>query len=252
MIKNLYVSFFIFFLLGLFGLNTTNAQDMVTLPAGQTMLILSATEQMEVSQDLLVSSLRFDKEAKTSQEVQKTINEKMAKALTLIKKSLSLKVETGQYYVHPNYQYIPMKDGTNKEILDKWRGSQMIIIKSEASEEILKITAILQKMGFLMNNLEYQLSPKKYQDVRDGLMEKTITSLNERALRVGNTLHKPNVDLVEINISDNYHTPSPLYARASEVMMKTGQADDAMTAPSAEPGKTMVSLTINAKAIIKP
>lgn len=229
------------------------AQDNVMeLPDGHTALNISATENVEVEQDLLIASLRIQHEAKNSKEVQDYINKKMKAALDEIKKVSSVKVETGQYYVHPDYRYIRTKDGENEQVLDQWRGAQTVTIKGKEAEDVLKLAGQLQEMDFMMNGLDYQLSPEKYEEIRDGLMEVTIKKLNERAKRVGKALGKDNVDLVEINVDAFNNQPRPvMYARAAKMEMMS--ADSAgMAAPVAESGETTVSMTISARAIIKP
>jgi len=228
------------------------ANDVVHLPEGQTALNISATERVEVEQDMLVASLRIQEEGKDAKTVQKAINEAMQKATALAKSLPSLKVETGQYYVHPDYRYTRKADGSNEQILDKWRGAQTITIKSDMAEDVLNITGQLQDMDFMMNSLNYQLSPKKYESVRDGLMETTIIALRKRAQRVAKALGKSDVDIVEINVdAAPMHHPRPVYARAAKMEMMAMSADAAMPAPTAEAGETTVSMTINARAVIK-
>jgi len=232
---------------------TLQANDIIQLPDGQTALNISATERVDVEQDMLVASLRIQDEGKSAKDVQKTINEAMEKAVALVKKHSDLKVETGRYYVHPDYRYVRNKETSNNDrILDKWRGSQTVTIKSTNSEDILSVTGKIQDMDFMMNSLNYQLSPKKYDTIRDGLMEKTVSKLKARAMRVAKALGKGNVDIVEINIDSNPHTPRPVYARAAKMEMMSMSADTAMPTPTAQAGETSVSMTINARAIIKP
>jgi len=228
------------------------ANDVVQLPDGHTALNISATERVDVEQDLLVASLRIQEEGKDAKSVQKTINEAMAKAVALVKKYPYLKLETGQYYVHPDYRYIRKDKDENKRVLDKWRGSQTLTIKSKATDDVLTVTGKIQNMGFMMNGLNYQLSPEKHEDVRDGLMEETVKKLKARAMRVAKALGKKDVDIVEINVDANMHSPRPVYARAAKMEMMAMSADAAMPAPTAEAGETNVSMTINARAIIKP
>lgn len=235
----------------LFIFTSANAQDVVQLPDGQTALNISATENVQVEEDLLVASLRIQEEAKDAKAVQKTINEAMAKAVALVKNYPSLKVETGQYYVHPDYRYIPNREtGTNEQVLDKWRGSQTLTIKSEVAEDVLKITGEIQDMGFMMNGLNYQLSDKKHEEIRDGLMETTVQKLRDRAMRVAKALGKSNVDIVEINVDSNNYNPRHVYARAAKMEMSM-MASDAMPTPTAEAGESTVSMTISARAVIK-
>lgn len=229
---------------------TAQAQETVKLPDGQTALNISATENLDVEQDTLVASLRIQYEEKDAKTVQKKINDAMAEAVALAKKNTSLKVETGQYYVSPDYRYIKTDEENNKRVLDKWRGSQTLTIKSETAEDVLNVTGKIQDMGFMMNSLNYQLSQKKHEEIRDGLMEVTVKKLRDRAMRVAKALGKSDVDIVEINVDSNNYNPRPVYARAQKMEMAV-MADSAMPAPTAEAGETNVSMTISARAIIK-
>jgi uncharacterized protein YggE len=228
------------------------AQEAVQLPAGHTALNISATEKVEVEQDMLIASLRIQKEGETAKEVQEYINKRMATAMASLKKVKSLKIETGRYYVHPDYRYIDRKDGSNERVIDQWRGSQSVTIKGLVAEDILTMAGKLQDMDFVMNSLNYQLSPKKYDEIRDGLMEKTVEALMVRAKRVGKALNKSNVDLVEINVDARNNTPRPMYARAAKMEMMAMSSDAAMPAPVAEAGETTVSMSVSARAILKP
>ena len=65
-----------------------------------TLLNVSATEFIEVSEDLLVANLHFEFEAATAKEVQNQINTVMAKALEKTKLLKDVKVSTQQYSVY--------------------------------------------------------------------------------------------------------------------------------------------------------
>ncbi len=243
-----YVTFILFYLIA----TTPVWANVVELPDGHTVLNISATEKVEVAQDLLLGSLRIQEEEKEASEVQEVINTAMKKAVDLIKAYPNIKVQTGQYYVHPDYRYIKRSNQSDQQVIDKWRGSQTIIIKSKKSEEILEAAGKLQDLGFVMNSLNYQLSPEKYEEVRDGLMEKTIKALSERAKRVAAALGKKEVDLVEVNVDATSSKPPIAYARGAKMETMALSADMAMPAPVAEAGESTVSMTISAQAIIKP
>ncbi len=85
---------------------TAHAQQFEPKPLepGQTILSLSATEQMNVQQDLLQASLRIEIDAKNPKEIQDKINKAMADALAAAKGVAEVKTSTGQYYV---YSYDP-------------------------------------------------------------------------------------------------------------------------------------------------
>jgi predicted secreted protein len=195
--------------------------------------------------------LRIQQDLTSAAEVQNTINTAMEQAIKATEKFPSLKIETGQYYVRPDYRYIGNKEtGERKQEIKGWQGSQTLIIKSEASEDVLKVAGEIQDMGFIMNNLSYELSTEKYEETRDALMEETVAALQARADRVAKALGKSSVDIVEINVDAQPNMPQPIYARAQA--MEMSMASDQMKAPSAAAGTSNVSLTINARAILKP
>lgn len=227
-----------------------NAQEVIALPDGQTVLNISATERVEVEQDTLVASLRIQVEDEEAFKVQKEINTAMKKAVDLAKQNEDLKVETGQYYVSPDYRQVKTSMTTSKREIDKWRGSQTLIIKSKNSQDVLEIVGIIQDMGFVMNGLSYELSKNKYESARETLMEDTIKALQERAQRVAKSLGKSKVDIVEINVDSMPMNPRPVYTRTASKMEMMSMAADSMPAPTAQPGTNDVSMTINARVIL--
>lgn len=246
--KHIFLSFV---LLSLLSMPAMAQESVVQLPDGHTALNISATERVEVDQDTLQASLRIQKEMESAVELQNWINTAMEKALELANQYPEIKVETGQYYVHPDYRRVKnQQTGETSQEISQWRGSQTVIFKSTEPENILKLTGEIQEMGFVMNSLGYHLSQDKYEETRDSLMEATITKLRERAERVAKALGKESVDIVEINVDSQPNMPRPVYARA-DMMEMSAMSIGAKQAPSAEAGTSDVSMTISARAIIK-
>ena len=211
-----------------------------TLPPGGTLLNISATESVEVDQDLLVANLRVEKTLTDPKELQQEINMMMKQAIEEAKNIEGLDLSTNQYYV---YEY-----NTKTEKL--WRGNQGLTIKSKNADDVLELSGRLQDVGFLMNGLNYQLSPEKHEEVRESLLETALEKLITRSKRVGTAIDKPNVDLWEVNVDA---APSPIYPQP---MMQTrmasmDMAESAMAAPVAQAGKNQISLTVSAKVILK-
>ncbi len=217
------------------------AQSLAQLPNGATLLNISATENIEVDQDTLIANLRVEKQLSDPKELQQEINMMMKQAVEEAKKIEGLTITTEQYYVH-QYQ----RD--NKQL---WQGNQGLSIKSQKADDVLELSGRLQDMGFLMNGLNYQLSPEKYEEIRESLLEGSIKKLMARAKRVGSAIDKPNVDLWELNVDA---APTPNYPQP--VMMARGMAMEsmgksAMAPPVAEAGKSTVSMSVSAKMILK-
>ncbi|MFA5592937.1 MAG: SIMPL domain-containing protein [Micavibrio sp.] len=238
----------------LFGASPASAQNngLNLPPAGQTIINFSATERRTVPQDLLVASLRIEVEKEGPKDIQKEINEAMTKALALAKAESALKVSTGNYSVY-KYEH-PIKrsqDGTVEKTATMWRGSQTIELQSKDSETLLTVVGKIQELDFAMNNLSYTLSPELTEKIRDELMVEALKKLTAKAKVVAATLGKANVDLVDVNVD----TGGPVVPMYKNVMARSGMAmaaSEAMAAPVAEAGETDISLTVSARALIKP
>lgn len=228
-----------------------DANGLALPPEGSTIINFSATEKRTMPQDILIASLRIEVDDKDSaSNIQNKINDAMAKALSLAKKESAFKISTGAYSV---YKYDrPLKrttsDGDTFETV--WRGSQTIEIESKDSAKLLDVVGKIQGMGFAMNNLAYTLSPEVMEKTRDELMVLALKKLTAKADIVAKTLGKTKVELVDVNV-DAGGPIAPMY----KTMMARGEmamAADTMAAPVAEAGETDVSLTVSARALIKP
>jgi len=220
-------------------------------PAGTTIINFSATENRDVSQDLLMASLRMELDEGTPVEIQKKINEAMKKALDIAKKEAAFKVSTSAYSVYKYEKPGKVDKATGvQEMIPVWRGSQTIDIESKDATKLLDTVGKIQEMGFAMNNLSYTVSPEVADKIRDELMVEALKKLTAKAEIVAKTLGKSSVELVDVNV-DMGGPIQPMYNKA--VMMRAeGMAMDAgMPAPVAEAGESTLSLTVSARALIK-
>ncbi|MCB9996574.1 MAG: SIMPL domain-containing protein [Rhodospirillales bacterium] len=226
-------------------------QTILNIPAGQTLVNLSATERAEVEQDLLIATLRFEAENEDPKALQNRINEVMTKAVDTAKKYKGVKVTTQQYYVHP-YDYDPdprpYNKGERPKLERTWRGNQGIQIKGTAADEVLELTGTLQDMGLTMNGLNYTLSPELMEQTHESLLEAALQKLTAKADRAAKALGKSSSDLREVNVDMGGGFPQP------QPMMR-GMAMSAemapMAAPVASPGESTITLTVSARAMLK-
>lgn len=237
-------------MMGLCFTNPAMAQEkLLTMPDGQTLLNISATERTQVQQDLLMASLRVEKEGTDPKLVQDQINEIMKKALEKSKAVKDIETSTGGYYV---YQYDPNPqpvDRSTPSAAMAWRGSQTIDLQSVKADDLLKLAGELQALGLVMGNLSYTLSPAKADEAKDALMEKTLAKVKIRADRAAKAMGKSKMDLIEISVdSSDSVTPYPMMRAMA--MEASGSAK--MDAPSAEPGLSDITLTVSARALLKP
>lgn len=214
----------------------------LTLPEGQVILNISATEQREVPQDLLVGTLSYVAQNRDSRALQNEINTIMTKALETAKGTADVKVSTGAYQVYE------ITDERSKETL--WHGNQTITIESMKPDAVLTLAGKLQDMKLTMNGLSYTLAPKTAIEVQDSLMEAALEQLQDRANRAAKALGKTSAELRDVQVNSSGVPYQPMMQRGA--MMKMEMAADSMAAPVAESGETTLSLNVSARAILKP
>lgn len=222
--------------------NKAENHPLTHLEKNQALLHISATKNKEVEQDVLIASLRYEATNLDVKELQNTINATMQKAIKELKTDDALEISNGQYYVNKQQNKL------SREIT--WTAQQTINLKSKKSESVQQAAGKLQNMGFVMNNLSYQLSIEKAQETQDKLMEDALSSLQKKALRAAKALGKNEAQLKEITVQNQggaYPMHREHFARGMVSM-----AADSAAAPIANPGKTNISLTVSAKAILKP
>ncbi len=208
-----------------------------------TVLNISATEFIEVPEDLLVANLHYEFEAITAKELQNQINATMTKALEKAKMLKDVKVATQQYSVY-KYEYVANK---NDERKTKWRGSQGVVISGK-TDDILKLTGELQEIGLAVDGLSYTISNDKREEVRDSLMELAVEKLMKKSKRVAKALGKDVIKVLSINVDADTSRPYPVIQYA----MRIGAvAKDEMNSPVAEPGQSQISMTVSAAILIK-
>lgn len=216
------------------------AQNVKIQSRDGTYLNLSVTERTEAQEDILVASLSVEKEGGDPKQVQNDINKLMLQAVTKAKALSNITVNTEQYYV---YKSSP-KANSNAKI---WHGTQRIQFQSASTEVLLKLVGDLQSLGLLVQGLHYSISPERVDQIRDAMMEKAIVNLIKKAERVGNALNKKHVELIDINVGENY---TPDFLRPM-MMASSKTASTEISNPVAEPGKREVTITVSAKVLLK-
>ena len=226
------------------------AQPAIVLEKGQTMLSLSATEQIELKQDLLQASLRIEVTGKDGRKVQEEINEAMQKALAATKDVKEVKTSTGQYNVYsfdPNPT--PPQPKTTKPQM-QWKGFQTIDLQGKDQTKLLELVGKIQDLGFVMNGLNYTLSPDQAESVRDDLMTNALKKIKTKADIAAKALGKTSFDIVEVNIDGaSPIPPMPVMFKAARMEMAS---DAGMAAPVAQAGEQTVSLSVTARVVLKP
>lgn len=216
------------------------------LNKNESLLHISATESREVDQDLLIANLRIETENKSIKTVQNDINATMSSALRIAKKYTDVKAITRSYNVH-QYDRNRGKKGHRPDMI--WKGQQALTLKSKNPEDLVKLAGQIQGVGFVMNGLNYTLSPDVASEVRDDLLEDALIKLSSRAYRAAKALGKSTAEVKEINANDNKTNNAPTYGHARRAMSMS--ADQEMVAPVASPGETTITMRVTAKVLLR-
>jgi predicted secreted protein len=226
------------------------AQDYKTvldIPEGAALVSLSATENVEIEQDLLVAMLNYQAENANARALQDEINTRMKEALDTAKKVGSVKASTQQYYV---YEYDPNAGKEFQPRQKLWRGSQGLMLKGKEADDLLELTGKLQEMGLSMNGLGYEVSPEKLEEARESLLEAALKKLTAKAQRTAKALGKSSAELKQISVDMGGYYPQP-EMRAMAMDMAYGSGAPKMASPVAAAGESQISLTVSAQALLK-
>ena len=226
------------------AVSAQNNFDLAILAPGEILLNLSASEQQEVEQDTLHASLYYAAQGRDRIALQDEVNRVMAEALQLLEES-DIEYSTQQYYVHQMQTGRPTRADSENPL---WRAQQGVQLTSPDSAALLDTVAALQEMGLTMSGLNYSLSPQRHEQVSDALLAAALQKLGERARAAADALGKSGAELIEVSIngSDNMG-----YRGLSTMAMRSEAAMDVAT-PVAEPGRTTVTVSVSARAIVSP
>ena len=241
---------------GLYSGTAAKADDSLYAlpPAGETIVALSASEQKEVEQDTLVANLRIEVEDEDARVVQDKINKAMQKAVDVVKRERGLDVATGQYYVFSQVidPRVKILSSANTERKVIWKGNQSLQIQSKDSKTVLDVVANMQKLGFVMNGLNYTLSDAKAEVYQDELLAAALKKIQDKAALVAKSLNKKSYDIAEVNVNGaNMPRPVPMARGMAKMEMSDAMSSVSMAAPVATPGKTTLRLSVSARVVLK-
>jgi predicted secreted protein len=218
-----------------------------------TIVTVAAEDQKTVQQDLLVASLRIERDGKDSKVLQDEINKIMASAMDLAKQDAALKVSTGNYYVYsydPNPSPRPLSHAEQQKRMI-WKGSQTIELQSKDAQKVLDVVGKIQDLGLVMNGLNYTLSSELQEAQKDELLVGALQKIQKKAELIAKTLGKTGYDILEVNV-EGANMPQPQPVMMMKAMGGMARESDAMAAPVAAPGEAEVSLSVSARVVLNP
>jgi predicted secreted protein len=228
-----------------------NQFNLDALQTGELLLNISATERIEIDQDTLHIALQYVAMGQDRVALQDEVNSAMSTALKILENSSDVNYSIEQYQVYM-VQARTRNSGANinQQI---WRAQQSLQLSSLDSDAALDLARELQEETFTMQNMYYSLSTEQYESVSDSLLNAALIKLQARADAAADSLNKRSAQMVEVTVNGNGGGQNFGVYRGASMAMEMSAADsDPISAPVAQPGKTEVSLTVSARALLSP
>jgi uncharacterized protein len=226
-------------LIAIFAAGNAQAQ-MPAHDEGKTVLHVSESAQRSLKQDRLTVQMRAEVMGPDAGKVQGEINRKMTAALEKARTVPSVHTDARGYWVQQEQpQNQPMR----------WRGVQTLGMTGPDSGALLNLAGELQQAGLILSGLNYDLAPETARSAEDELTAEALKRLRERTERVASAMGlqlERYRDLRVGNVNGN---------RPVMPMMRMGAASTAaaqMPPPAAEPGESVVQVTVDADAVLVP
>lgn len=200
-----------------------------------TALHLSEFAERTLRQDRLTAQLRAEATGTDAARVQAEINRRMTAALEAARRVSSVRAETRGYWVN---QERPANQAP------RWRGQQTLVLTSTDTAAVLALAGELQQAGLVMSGMHFDLSPEATRAAEDELTAEAIRRLRERTERVATTmgLHVRNMRELRVGQAGSGGGPRPMMMRA--------EAASAAAPPVAEPGETVVRVSVDAEIVL--
>jgi predicted secreted protein len=222
-------------------LSTATAQTTpLPPPGGQSLLHLTETAQRDVPRDLLRATLAAEATDPDAAKVQSEINQRMNAAMTRIKQTAGVTVETGGYSV---YRETPDKQPP------RWHGSQTVALTSKDFAALLSLAGTLQQQGLVTQSITPDISREARQSVEDALTDEALTRLRQRAAHIVETAGVKLQGIRSLSVG-NVNAPPPVAQPMMRMMAAAGPAP--APPPVAEAGNATVSITATAEFALAP
>jgi len=184
----------------------------------------------EVSNDLLVATLRVEIQDKQPAQVARQLNIALNDALKQAAAFGSVKTGSGNQSTYPVY-------GKNNQIT-AWRGQGDIRLESRdfkaAGELIMQLQATLQLVG-----VQFAIAPDSRMQIENSLLSEAIKAFQNRAEAIRTAVGAQEYKTVHFSIN-NGGTPYPMQMMRSAAVM-----DSAIPAPQFAGGASRMTIQIN-------
>lgn len=210
--------------------------------SAQNVVRFSASATQEVTQDLLSITLQATREGNLASEVQTGLKQVMETALAEARKSAQaqgMEVRTGSFTVQPRY------NSTGK--INGWQGFAQLILEGTDVARITQATGRLNQLNVISVN--YGLSRATREKHESALTSEAIARFKTRASQIAADFGMKGFTLGDVAVSstDPGFEPRPYLAKA--MAMRAEAADAPLPV---EPGKGVISVTVNGQVTLTP
>lgn len=191
-------------------------------------LSVSASAQLE--NDTMVATVYAQEEGSKAAELSNIVNQRIRRALDLVKTHPEIKHQTNTYSSRPIY--------SNKKIKG-WRVSQSLRLESKDMTLMSDVLGKLQS-DLALQSMQFTVSPDSKNQQDEKLIDKALQAFEKRAQQVVKKLGRKNYKIVDINIST-----SGLRGVRQQYPMRAMTMDAAESAPAISAGEQTVSVTVS-------
>jgi predicted secreted protein len=212
----------------------------------QGVLGLSASAGVEVTKDLLAVTLATTKEGAEANVVQAQLKEALDAALLEAKKAArpgQLDVQTGNFSIYPRYTNAT---GSAKPTIRGWQGTVELIVEGRDMAAIGQLTGRITTLTIA--RVAYRLSREASQRVEGDIAADAIAAFRAKAAAYAKNFGYAGVAMREVTVSTSDAQNSPVPTMRMQAATASPQASDAL---SVEPGKALVTATVNGTVQMK-
>ncbi len=207
-------------------------------PPPQGVLGLSANASVEVVKDLLSVTLSTSREGSDANAVQAQLKQALDAALAEAKKAArpgQVDVQTGNFSLYPRYANA---SSSNRAAISGWQGNAELIVEGRDMQAIGQLTGRITTMTIA--RVAYRLSREASQRVEADIAAEAIAAFRAKAASYAKLFGYGAYAVREVNVATNDAQPGPM-----PMMRMQAAAGSTADALSVEPGKAVVTATVN-------
>jgi predicted secreted protein len=213
----------------------------------EAVLGLSAQASVEVSKDLISITFSTSRQGADANAVQQQLTQALDATLAEARKAArpgELEVQTGNFSLHPRYSR-GTGTGTGAPKLDGWQGSAEVIVEGRDMAAIGQLAGRITTMT--VARVAHRLSRQASQRVEAEIAAEAIARYRAKAADYARQFGYSGYTVREVSIATN----EPNDGAVPMMRMQAAAAPGAGDALSVEPGKAVVTATVNGTVQMK-